>query len=164
MFSGFNHFGISVNNLEAWIGFFCEVFDLKLIQSRTISDQYVSDLVLKEGASAKIALLQTRDGDLIELVEWNNPQEHDKDFEENHYDDMTSIGNTHLCLNVEEIDAVVDRAKKNKLVKLRSKGVVTVTSGPNQGARVVFLEIGSNVYLELFEHSPSLKNSYFKLG
>ncbi len=148
MLLSINHFGLSVNNLDVWVSFFCEVLGLKCVQRREISDPYVSDLVMIEGAKADIAMIQTVDGDLIELVQWSNSQDSPSETELNN---IFTIGRTHLCLNVDRADLILEKIKEEEFVKFRSRRVVKVTSGPNKGARIFFLEIGSLLFLEIFE-------------
>jgi hypothetical protein len=148
MLISINHFGLSVNNIDVWVSFFCEVLGLKCVQRREISDPYVSDLVMIESAKADIAMIQTVDGDLIELVQWSNEQDSTSETERN---DIFTIGRSHLCLNVDSADLILEKIKKEEFVKFRSRRVVEVTSGPNKGARIFFLEVGSLLYLEIFE-------------
>ena len=146
-----NHFGISVNNLDEWVDFFCEFLNLRCTQRRRISDKYVSSLVAEDDASAEIALLETQDGDYIELVQWMHRGK--TIFPQLDKANVVGLGQAHLCLNVRNIEKVIETALLSDMARLISKEITVVTSGPNVGAKVAFLEVGTFLYLELFERT-----------
>jgi adenine C2-methylase RlmN of 23S rRNA A2503 and tRNA A37 len=111
----------------------------------------VSSLVAEDDASAEIALLETQDGDYIELVQWMHRGK--TIFPQLDKANVVGLGQAHLCLNVRNIEKVIETALLSDMARLISKEITVVTSGPNVGAKVAFLEVGTFLYLELFERT-----------
>jgi len=139
------HYGYSVVDLEKTIEIFKNELGLNKISKREISLPYVSDLVAKSGARAKIAFIELPDGKFIEILEWENSQNR------NHQIKIFDVGAQHICLNVTNINFWWNKIKDSSNIETVSTSIVEVETGPNAGARVFFARIFENLFIEFFE-------------
>ena len=143
--NSFYHYGYSVVDLEKTIEIFKNELGLIKISKREISLPYVSELVGKSGANAKIAFVELPDGKFIEILEWENPQNR------NHEIEIFDVGAQHICLNVTNINFWWNKIKDSSNLKTVSTSIVEVETGPNAGARIFFARIFENLFIEFFE-------------
>ena len=143
--NSFYHFGYSVVDLEKTLEIFKNELGLSKISKREIFLPYVSELVAKSGARAKIAFVELPDGKFIEILEWENSQNR------NHQIEIFDVGAQHICLNVTNINFWWNKIKDSTNIETVSTSIVEVETGPNLGARVFFARIFENLFIEFFE-------------
>lgn len=107
------HVGIVVDDLAAATGFFAELG--LVLQGETAAEgRWVDRIVGLEGVRAEVAMMQTPDGDGLELVKFHSPS-HRAD---NRHAPANTPGIRHIAFAVEDIDTVVAglRARGTELV------------------------------------------------
>lgn len=143
--TSFYHYGYSVVDLEKAIDIFENELGLTKITKREISLPYVSALVAKSGAKARLAFFELPDGTFIEILEWEKAQSN------NHHVEIYDAGAQHICLNVTNINIWWNKVENSSNIEAVSTSVVQVETGPNAGARVFFARIFGNLFIEFFE-------------
>jgi hypothetical protein len=143
--NSFYHYGYSVVDLEKTIEIFKNELGLSKISKREIFLPYVSELVGKSGARAKIAFVELPDGKFVEILEWENSQNRNQKIE------ICDVGAQHICLNVTNINFWWNKIKDSNNLEMVSTSIVEVETGPNAGARVFFARIFENLFIEFFE-------------
>ncbi len=129
--SRINHVAIAVNDIQASLGFWRDALGLDLTELRDVPAE-----------SARIAFLPVGDSE-IELVE---PTTADSGLAK--YLAKRGQGMHHVCLEVDDIDAMLDT--------LKAKGTRLINESPRSGAdgrRYVFIhpESTGGVLVELYE-------------
>ena len=110
--------GIAVRDIEATIAFFTDL-GLTVVGRDTVSGEWADTAVGLDGNHAKIALLQTPDGQgRIELFEYLHPQAIEADPTP-----VNQIGMHRVAFSVDDIDAALEIAAKHGCRPLR--GVAT---------------------------------------
>ncbi len=110
--------GIAVRDLEATVAFFTDL-GLTVIGRDTISGEWADTAVGLDGNHAKIAMLQTPDGDgRLELFEYLHPEAIETGLTLPHM-----IGMHRVAFSVDDIDQALEVAKTHGYVPLR--GVAT---------------------------------------
>ena len=110
--------GIAVRDIDAAIAFFTDL-GLTLLGSDTVSGEWADTAVGLDGNHAKIAMLQTPDGNgRLELFEYIHP-----DAIETEPTRPNEIGMHRVAFSVDDIDAALEIAAKHGCHPLR--GVAT---------------------------------------
>lgn len=110
--------GITVENIEAAVAFFTDL-GLTLVGSDTVSGAWADTAVGLDGNHAKIALLQTPDGQgRIELFEYLNPA-----AVQTPPTQPNEIGMHRVAFSVDDIDAVLEVAARHGCRPLRGVAV-----------------------------------------
>jgi glyoxylase I family protein len=110
--------GIAVRDIDATIGFFTDL-GLTLIGRDTVSGEWADTAVDLDGNHAKIAMLQTPDGNgRLELFEYIHP-----DAIETNPTRPNEIGMHRVAFSVDNIDEALEIAAKHGCYPLR--GVAT---------------------------------------
>lgn len=144
---GFFHYGISVSNLERFIDFFSNGLKLQLVAKRQITADYITKLVGTPNVTAEVVMFEFPNGGYFELLEWKTSQVPERSV----LGSLVGIGSQHLCIYVREIDLIYNHISTFDFVDTVSDGIVLVTEGPNTGARVAFVVVDKQLYLELFQ-------------
>lgn len=114
----FENVGIAVRDLEAAIAFFTDL-GLTVLGRDTVSGEWADTAVGLDGNHAKIAMLQTPDGDgRLELFEYIHP-----DAIETAPTRPNEIGMHRVAFSVDDIDAALGIAARHGCYPLR--GVAT---------------------------------------
>jgi catechol 2,3-dioxygenase-like lactoylglutathione lyase family enzyme len=113
--TGFHHVGLTVQNLEASIDFYSELFGCRVIQRAEGVGGEVETITGLAGAHTLIADLAFPSGHVLELIQYVWPQ--GRRLEQRTCDP----GNTHFCIRVDDIEDAHRR--------LLARGV-TVRSAP----------------------------------
>ncbi|MGW8063986.1 VOC family protein [Streptomyces ziwulingensis] len=110
--------GITVRDLEASISFFTDL-GLTVVGRDTVSGEWTDTAVGLDGNHARIAMLQTPDGEgRIELFEYIHPEAVESEPTRPH-----EIGMHRVAFSVDDIDAALEAAAKHGCRPLR--GVAT---------------------------------------
>ncbi len=150
---GFFHYGLAVNNFERFLDFFSNVLQIELVSQREINADYLSELVNSSQVTAQLAMFKFQNGGYFEILKWSTrPTEN-----ANLVASLVGVGTSHLCLHVTDVDTLYENLMQLSYVEEVSKGVVSVTTGPNIGARVAFVLVDKLLYLELFQ-GPGKRN------
>jgi catechol 2,3-dioxygenase-like lactoylglutathione lyase family enzyme len=100
-----HHVGVVVRDLAAAVDFFVDL-GLELEGEATVEGETVDRVIGLEGASSKIAMLATPDGEnRLELTEFSSPPAVDGDPGA----PSNATGLRHLCFQVDDVEATVAR-------------------------------------------------------
>lgn len=144
LFRGVDHVGLTVASLDRSIAFYRDVFGCTVIATKEARGDYIATITGFADAHLRIALLDTPGtGPRLELLEYLHP------------DGATAaprtcdVASAHVCFQVDDIDAACTYLRERG-VPLRSEPV-TSPSGPNRGARAVYLSDPDGFTLELLQ-------------
>lgn len=135
MITGFHHFEISTQNMDRAVAFYRDVFGMRVVADREVEPGgFVEQVTGVPGARVRIVHLQGY-GFNFELLHYLEPGGDTRAREPNH------TGSAHLCFLADDLDAECERLRSLG-VKIRSKDgrPVTVTGGPNDGGKAIYLE------------------------
>ena len=105
MITGMNHTGFVVRDVEASADFYMNVIGLKEVARRERDGGPISDVVGYENTHLKAVLLglDENDGHILELVQYIRPEASNRPTEE-----RAVLGASHLCFDVDDINATFD--------------------------------------------------------
>ena len=131
MITAMNHVSFTVSNLERSVAFYRDAIGLEYVNAFQRDEAFSARVTGIAGASLKIAYLRTSNCS-IELIEYLTPEGRKIDTA------TCNVGSAHVCFNVDDFDASVDRVLSmgGSLAGER----VVVPSGGNQGRSVAYLE------------------------
>ena len=135
MITGFLHFAISCADADRSIAFYRDNLGMELVADRVVpGGGYVEAVTGVAGARVRIVHLQGH-GFNLELLEYEEPRGETRAREPNH------AGSAHMAFVVDDCDAVcAELAAKGVPVRSAEGRPQTVTGGPNDGGKCVYLE------------------------
>lgn len=142
--TGFFHAGITVRDMEDSLSFYRDGLGLDVTIDRVLDADYLRTVLALEFRAIRAVYLAIPGGGFIELLEYRGI---DRDSAASPPSDY---GGGHLCLYVEGIDALTERLIQNG-GNPRSATPVDITSGPNEGARSIYMRDPDGYPVELFE-------------
>ena len=142
--SGVGHFGIQVADIERSIAFYEQLLGLELVARWTRDQEYIQDLVGYPGVELHVAVFRLPKTDAcLEVLEYKN-------VERSPVDPRTANpGTAHLCLYVDDLEAVYDRLNDGGVEFVSS--VQVPTAGPSTGGRVVYMLDPDGIRIELLQ-------------
>lgn len=144
--NSFFHFGIVVSDIDDWLKPLEALFGTKVSSRRFVDHAYLGRLVGKVGSTAEIAMLPIGGHQYLELLRWGTETTLPGKVME-----LTAEGTTHLCLYTDDAEKVFSRAKTIEGIELLAPEVSSIPIGPNQGAKVFFLNINKKLFIEIFQ-------------
>ncbi|MDO7881563.1 VOC family protein [Salinibacterium soli] len=142
--TGFFHAGVTVRDMEASLGFYRDGLGLDVHLDRVLDADYLRTVLALDFESIRAVYLTIPGGGFVELLEYRGIERLSAASRPNDF------GAGHLCLYVEGIDELVERLRAVG-GSARSAGVVDITSGPNEGARSIYMRDPDGYPVELFE-------------
>lgn len=146
MIRGIHHVGITVRSLNESVNFFTALFDCEVESIEHFDCNPVIDRLTgyKDGR-ADVAFLRVPGSDvMIELCDYSRPDSEVVDME------TYNIGNTHLCFEVDDLQATFDRLAAAG-VQFRSDSPVSEDEGPYANVKWVYLRNHDEITIELCE-------------
>ena len=146
MITGFLHFAYSCADADRSIAFYRDNFGMELVADRVVpGGGYVEAVTGIAGAQVRIVHLRGY-GVNLELLEYEQPRGETRAREPNH------AGSAHMAFVVDDCDAVCAQLTARG-VPVRSAGgrPQTVTGGPNDGGKCVYLEDPDGTPVELVQ-------------
>lgn len=142
----FGHNGIAVSDLHRSVDFYTAAFGLVCLSSRTVDDAYIKRIVQVDGTdSIAIAFIGLPSGQLIvELLEYRGT------ISSGHPTHPGVPGAAHLCLMVDDIESMWDRALACG-GRARSPEPVRIDSGPYEGGFGCYLTDPDGYTIELLQ-------------
>lgn len=141
--SGTNHTSFSVGSLDRAVSMFRGGLGYELASRALRDSRTIEAITGVPGAAVEIAYLRGH-GHTIELIEYSGPA------------DRTPVrlrpcdtGFAHVALDVVGIEAAIAHLSRHGLQPIAAP--VTATSGPNAGARAVYLRDCDGITVELLE-------------
>lgn len=146
-----HHIGISVADLDAALAFW-ERFLGQPARWKTVLDRpYLSKVVGYSAISIRAAFVDLPGGGTLELLDYQT------DKRTPNPEATANPGNVHLCLAVDDAEAVWRNAIACGARPVSPDGPVAIDGGPNRGAKAAYLRIHDGVTLELFQRPPAGK-------
>ncbi|MEW9673028.1 VOC family protein [Ammoniphilus sp. 3BR4] len=149
--TGVYHAGITVKDIEQSIKFYTELLGLELVSRREAAEDYLFQLVAVPGLQMiKLAFLKIPGSDaLVELLEYVGMDRFSGSCRSCDY------GSGHVCLYVSDLDEMHNRLSDYG-VKFKSNAPVLVTSGRNEGCKIIYMMDPDGYIIELVE-PPSVE-------
>lgn len=141
MITNIRHTGITVQNLQKTMKFFIDTLGFKIKKKMNEQGPYIDNMLKLKKVKVTTAKLKAPDGNLIELLKFENYRDKKKWSGK-----LYSTGLTHMAFSVKNLD------KSYK--KLKKKGVVFNAPpqlSPDGFAKVTFCKGPENLYIELVE-------------
>ena len=142
--AGVGHFGIQVADIERSVVFYEQLIGLELVARWTRDQEYIQDLVGYPGVELHVAVFRLPKSDAcLEVLEYKNVERSPVD------PGTANPGTAHLCLYVEDLEAVYDRLKNEGVTFVSEPKTPTIP--PNKGGRVVYMLDPDGIRIELLQ-------------
>jgi catechol 2,3-dioxygenase-like lactoylglutathione lyase family enzyme len=144
--TGFWHAGVTVSNMDSALTFYRDGLGLGIASDRTIPSNELSDAFYGRPIGAlRIVFLEVPGSDAtIELFEFPDVDADSASAPPWHH------GGGHLCLYVEDAEALLKRIKALGFSALGDQ-LITIPEGPEAGAKVAYLIDGDGYHVEIYE-------------
>ena len=142
--TGFFHAGITVRDMESSLRFYREGLGLAMQFDRLIDADYLRDVLALDFAAIRAVYLDIPGGGIVELLEYQGIERLPARSRPSDY------GAGHLCLYVDDVEGMTERLRAVG-GEPRSPKPIAITSGPNAGARSIYLLDPDGYAVELFE-------------
>jgi catechol 2,3-dioxygenase-like lactoylglutathione lyase family enzyme len=145
--NGFNHTGVIVTDLDRAIGFFRDLLGFELLSRAPRDPGLIGRMTGLPAPEVEIAHLQGP-GHRIELIRYAGAR--GRNLERPRvYDD----GAAHVALDVDDVAAAVVAAARHGLEPVGE--IIAIDEGPNRGRKVVYLQSGYGLLIELIGPRPA---------
>jgi len=145
-----DHTGITVSNLERSLAFWRDVLGFEFSHSAHQKGERPEQITGVKGADLKLAVLKTPTGHKIELLEYYAPEDRKKDNALRPCD----LGHVHVALIVDDLDAILQRIEASGWNAAGQPQ--SLTSGPNTGKRVVYVQDPDGTTIEFMQMPPKV--------
>lgn len=142
--TGFFHGGITVKDMENSLKFYRDGLQLEVEFDVINGADYLRSVVALPFSEIRIVYLRIPNSGFVELLEYRGLERHSASARPCDY------GAGHLCLYVDDVDALVKRMHELGYGS-RSTNAVDIVAGPNIGAKVVYLIDPDGYFIELFQ-------------
>jgi len=142
--TGFFHAGVTVSDMDRALTFYRDTLGLEVAFDTVIDGPYLPVLLGLDFTDIRAACLAIPGGGFLELLEYRGIERLPAASRPCDY------GGGHLCLYVDGIDELTERAFAAGY-RARSAGPVDVIAGPNRGARALYLLDPDGFPVELFQ-------------
>jgi catechol 2,3-dioxygenase-like lactoylglutathione lyase family enzyme len=136
--------GFTVRDLDRSLVFYRDVLGMEVVFEQQKRDGYLAEIVGYPGAHVRMAHQFDGGGHRIELFEYLEPPSRGDPGE------PRDVGITHVCLAVDDIDAIFGRVTASGAEPIISPPVL-VDTGANVGGRGVYVRDPDGIIVELFE-------------
>jgi len=142
--AGFNHFGVSVTDMDAALAFWRDLLGLELLGRGVVEYEHLDKIVGLGGTRIEWAELALPGGGLVELFRYLSPGGRRLGGEVN------DAGKTHLCLEVNDLDGLLGRLHAAG-VRSAYPSPVEIPKGDWRGFLCVYVFAPDDVVVELVE-------------
>jgi len=142
--TGFFHGGITVKDMEASLKFYRDGLQLEVEFDVINSADYLRTVVAMPFSEIRIVYLRIPNSGFVELLEYRGVERHSASAR------PADFGGGHLCLYVDDIEAISTRMQKLGYSS-RSDKPVDIVAGPNIGAKVIYMIDPDGYFIELFQ-------------
>lgn len=142
--TGFFHAGITVRDMESSLRFYRDGLGLAMQFDRLIDADYLREVLALDFTAIRAVYLDIPGGGIVELLEYQGIERLPARSRPSDY------GAGHLCLYVDDVEGMTERLRAAG-GEPRSSAPVAITSGPNAGARSIYLLDPDGYAVELFE-------------
>ncbi len=142
---GFHHFSIACSDADRSIAFYRDLLGFELVAEREIEPGgFVEQITGVDGARVRIVHLQ-RDGFNLELLQYKEPRG------DTRARGLEHAGSAHICLITDDMDATYEQLTSQGVTARSKGGPVTVTGGPNDGGKGLYVEDPDGNAVELVQ-------------
>ncbi len=145
--TGFFHGGITVDEMDRSLIFYRDGLGLEIEFDRMLDAPYLKEVLGLSFDAIRAVYLKIPGGGFVELLEYRGIERLPAASR------PCDPGAGHLCLFVDDVEAVHDRLAGLGF-DARSANVVDITAGPNTGARSAYIADPDGYYIELFQKRP----------
>jgi catechol 2,3-dioxygenase-like lactoylglutathione lyase family enzyme len=142
--TGFNHFGVSVTDMDGALAFWRDLLGLQLLGRGVVEYEHLDKIVGLGGTRIEWAELALPGGGLVELFRYLSPGGRRLGGEVN------DAGKIHLCLEVNDLDGLLTRLH-GAGVRSAYPAPVEIPKGDWRGFRCVYVFAPDDVVVELVE-------------
>ena len=138
-----HHIGITVRDIDRSVQFWRSFLGVEPRWRQILDAPYLGRVTGYPGVNIDATVIDLPGGVVLEILNYlvdgksPNPPE------------TANPGNVHICLEVEDIDSMWDRAVSAGATPI-SHGPVEITAGPNTGVKACYLRDPDGITLELF--------------
>lgn len=152
MLKNLNHVGFTVSDLDRALSFYRDLLGLEVLWERVYEEDYVRTLLAYPTLKLRCAYLKLPGSAIhLELLEYQNVPRANVDMH------VANPGNAHLCLEVNNLQALFERLKGAGIEFLSPP--TTSTAGYYKGAETVYLRDTDGISLQLVElHKQGRQN------
>jgi catechol 2,3-dioxygenase-like lactoylglutathione lyase family enzyme len=141
-----HHVGLSVSDLDAALAFWERFLGVEARWQAVLERPYIARHVGYPGVRIRAAFVDLPGSGILELLEYQAVDRTPI------AEDSANPGHAHLCLAVDDVQAVFERALGCGARPVNPDGPVDVDAGPNKGARASYLRVPPDWHtLELFQ-------------
>lgn len=142
--TGFFHGGITVKDMETSLKFYRDALQLEIEFDVINGADYLRKVVALPFSEIRIVYLRIPNGGFIELLEYRGLERQPASSR------PCDFGGGHLCLYVDDVDALAKRMHSLGFSS-RSESPVDIVAGPNIGAKVLYCIDPDGYFVELFQ-------------
>jgi len=142
--TGFFHGGVTVSDMDRSLAFYRDTLGLELAFDTIVDGPYLPVVLGLDLTEIRAAFLHIPGGGFVELLEYRGIERLSASSR------PCDFGSGHLCFYVEGIDELAERVFLGGN-RARSAEPVDVTTGPNAGARTLYLLDPDGYAIELFQ-------------
>ena len=141
-----HHVGMSISDLDAALAFWERFLGVEARWQTVLERPYIARHVGYPGVRIRAAFVDLPGSGILELLEYQGVERTPTD------EGSANPGHAHLCLAVDDVQAVFERALVCGARAVWPDGPVDVDAGPNKGARASYLRVPPDWHtLELFQ-------------
>ena len=142
--TGFFHGGITVKDMESSLKFYRDGLQLEVEFDVINGADYLRTVVAMPFSEIRIVYLRIPNSGFIELLEYRGLERHSASAR------PSDFGGGHLCLYVDDVEAIASRLQQLGYAS-RSAKPVEIVAGPNIGAKVIYMIDPDGYFVELFQ-------------
>lgn len=142
--TGFFHAGITVRDMDASLRFYRDGLGLAQQFDRLLDADYLRTVLALDFRAIRAVYLEIPGGGIVELLEYQGVERLSAASRPNDF------GAGHLCLYVDDVEEMTAVLRDHGGTP-RSLGTVDITSGPNAGARSIYMLDPDGYAVELFQ-------------
>ncbi len=145
-FTGLDHIGFAVADLERSTAWYSELLEQPPVLRREWRQAYVAEILGYEEVVLDCAFWRLPGGSVLELLQYVVPAAARVDLE------TYNVGNAHLCLVTEAIDR--DYARLHHVAAFRAPQPTPIPWGPYAGGWACYLRDPDGISVELLQLPP----------
>jgi lactoylglutathione lyase len=154
---GLFHVGITVSDMAESVRFYRDGLGLDYDWEKTGDADYIRALIGLDFESIHNVFMKIPGGGTIELLDYHGIERHSAAAR------PCDPGSGHMCLFVQNIEAVVAQAERSG-GKMRSREIVTSPTGPAAGCKFVYMTDPDGFVIELLERTGEMAEATFSGG
>ena len=144
----FNHFNVTVSDMDRSLGFWQDLLGLELLGRGVVEYPHLDRIVGLENTRIEWAELALPGGGMIEVFRYHRPVGSPVRPQ------IPDPGCTHVCLEVHGLDQLVERLRAAG-VETRSRRAVSIPFGDWKGVKSIYVRDPDGITVELIE-KPTL--------